>query len=104
MPAGGCGRRPGKRGLVPPFPPILERLVRTLVDEKRLLPSAARPDSVIINHYGAGDCIPPHVDHAAYYRPISTLSLLGEVRPPPLRRRSRAARTAESHTPRCPHC
>ena len=37
-----------------------------------------RPDSCIINQYGKGDCIPPHVDHESYYRPISTLSLLGE--------------------------
>lgn len=37
-----------------------------------------RPDSCIINRYGRGDCIPPHVDHESYYRPISTLSLLGE--------------------------
>ena len=35
-------------------------------------------DSCIINQYGKGDCIPPHVDHESYYRPISTLSLLGE--------------------------
>ena len=70
--------RPGKRGLVPPFPPILDRLVRTLVDEKGLLPASVRPDSVIINSYAAGDCIPPHVDHESYFRPISTLSLLGE--------------------------
>ena len=70
--------RPGKRGLVPPFPPILNRLVAMLVDEKGLLPVGVRPDSVIINSYSAGDCIPPHVDHPSYYRPISTLSLLGE--------------------------
>ena len=70
--------RPGKRGLVPPFPPILNRLVEKLVDEKGLLPKDVRPDSVIINSYSAGDCIPPHVDHPSYYRPISTLSLLGE--------------------------
>ena len=70
--------RPGKRGIVPPFPPILDRLVATLVDEKGLLPAGVRPDSVIINSYAAGDCIPPHVDHKSYFRPISTLSLLGE--------------------------
>ena len=60
--------RPGKRGLVPPFPPILNRLVETLVDQKRLLPADVRPDSVIINAYEPGDCIPPHVDHGSYYR------------------------------------
>lgn len=69
--------RPGKRGLVPPFPPIIERLVDHLVS-KNYLPSDVRPDSCIINKYGQGDCIPPHVDHLSYYRPISTLSLLGE--------------------------
>jgi len=69
--------RPGKRGLVPPFPPILERLVAHLVDN-HYLPAEVRPDSCIINQYNAGDCIPPHVDHSSYYRPISTLSLLGE--------------------------
>eukprot|EP00578_Thalassiosira_sp_NH16_P005345 CAMPEP_0181140124 /NCGR_PEP_ID=MMETSP1071-20121207/35143_1 /TAXON_ID=35127 /ORGANISM="Thalassiosira sp., Strain NH16" /LENGTH=358 /DNA_ID=CAMNT_0023227067 /DNA_START=98 /DNA_END=1174 /DNA_ORIENTATION=- len=69
--------RPGKRGLVPPFPPILEKLVDHLVS-KKYLPSDVRPDSCIINQYDKGDCIPPHVDHSSYYRPISTLSLLGE--------------------------
>lgn len=69
--------RPGKRGLVPPFPPILERLVDHLVNNN-YLPSDVRPDSCIINRYDKGDCIPPHVDHSSYYRPISTLSLLGE--------------------------
>ena len=69
--------RPGKRGLVPPFPPILERLVDHLI-KNNYLPADVRPDSCIINQYGRGDCIPPHVDHQSYYRPISTLSLLGE--------------------------
>jgi len=69
--------RPGKRGLVPPFPPVLERLVDHLMEE-RYLPGDVRPDSCIINRYDAGDCIPPHVDHKSYARPISTLSLLGE--------------------------
>lgn len=69
--------RPGKRGLVPPFPPIIEKLVHHLVSN-HYLPSDVMPDSCIINKYGQGDCIPPHVDHPSYYRPISTLSLLGE--------------------------
>ena len=69
--------RPGKRGLVPPFPPILERLVDRLTSHG-FLPADVRPDSCIINQYDAGDCIPPHVDHPSYHRPISTLSLLGE--------------------------
>ena len=69
--------RPGKRGLVPPLPPIIKRLIDRLIDQK-LLPAAVRPDSVIINRYSKGDCIPPHTDHKSYYRPISTLSLQGE--------------------------
>eukprot|EP00986_Skeletonema_menzelii_P000396 scaffold111_cov142-Skeletonema_menzelii.AAC.19 len=69
--------RPGKRGLVPDFPPIIHRLVNHLV-EGGYLKEEVRPDSCIINQYGKGDCIPPHVDHESYYRPISTLSLLGE--------------------------
>jgi hypothetical protein len=69
--------RPGKRGLVPDFPPIIHRLVNHLVNEG-YLDEDVRPDSCIINQYGEGDCIPPHVDHESYYRPISTLSLLGE--------------------------
>ncbi len=69
--------RPGKRGLVPDFPPIIHRLVTHLVNEG-YLDEDVRPDSCIINQYGKGDCIPPHVDHESYYRPISTLSLLGE--------------------------
>ena len=69
--------RPGKRGMVPPFPPILERLTDLLISSG-YLPEEVRPDSCIINQYAVGDCIPPHVDHASYYRPISTLSLLGE--------------------------
>jgi len=69
--------RPGKRGLVPDFPPIVQKLVNHLIDEG-YLDKEVRPDSCIINQYGKGDCIPPHVDHESYYRPISTLSLLGE--------------------------
>mmetsp|Transcript_16386 Transcript_16386/g.28018 ORF Transcript_16386/g.28018 Transcript_16386/m.28018 type:complete len:396 (-) Transcript_16386:137-1324(-) len=69
--------RPGKRGLVPPFPPILNKLVDHLISNN-YLPSDVRPDSCIINQYDKGDCIPPHVDHQSYFRPISTLSLLGE--------------------------
>lgn len=69
--------RPGKRGLVPPFTPILQCLVDQLM-LNNYLPVACRPDSCIINQYAAGDCIPPHVDHSSYYRPIATLSLLGE--------------------------
>ena len=69
--------RPGKRGLVPPFPPILERLVANLV-KRGFIDASLNPDSCIINSYAPGDCIPPHTDHAAYARPILTLSLLGE--------------------------
>lgn len=69
--------RPGKRGLVPPFPPILVQLVEHLMSHN-YLPADCQPDSCIINQYDTGDCIPPHVDHSSYYRPISTLSLLGE--------------------------
>ena len=69
--------RPGKRGLVPPFPPILERLVANLV-KRGFIDASLRPDSCIINSYAPGDCIPPHTDHEAYARPILTLSLLGE--------------------------
>ena len=42
--------RPGKRGLVPPFPPIIEALVEKLVSGG-LLPASVRPDSCIINSY-----------------------------------------------------
>ena len=54
--------RPGKRGLVPPFPPILERLVANLV-KRGFIDASLRPDSCIINSYAPGDCIPPHTDH-----------------------------------------
>eukprot|EP00956_Cyclotella_meneghiniana_P017592 scaffold28900_cov93-Cyclotella_meneghiniana.AAC.5 len=50
--------RPGKRGIVPPFPPILERLVDHLINNN-LLPADVRPDSCIINQYDRNDCIPP---------------------------------------------
>ncbi|KAL7448728.1 hypothetical protein ACHAWC_002845, partial [Mediolabrus comicus] len=69
--------RPGKRGLVPDFPPILHQLVNELVT-KGYIDNNIRPDSCIINQYGKGDCIPPHVDHESYARPIVTLSLLGQ--------------------------
>ena len=59
--------RPGKRGLVPPFPPILERLVANLV-KRAFIDTSLRPDSCIINSYAPGDCIPPHTDHAACQR------------------------------------
>ena len=62
---------------MPPFPPILERLVANLV-KRGFIDASLRPDSCIINSYARGDCIPPHTDHAAYARPILTLSLLGE--------------------------
>jgi len=55
----------------------VQKLVNHLIDEG-YLDKEVRPDSCIINQYGKGDCIPPHVDHESYYRPISTLSLLGE--------------------------
>ena len=67
--------RPGKASLVPPFPPLLVKLVDVIM-AKGLLP--LRPDSCIINQYAPGDCIPPHTDHESYPRPICTLSLLGE--------------------------
>ena len=62
---------------MPPFPPILERLVANLV-KRGFIDASLNPDSCIINSYAPGDCIPPHTDHAAYARPILTLSLLGE--------------------------
>jgi hypothetical protein len=52
-------------------------LVNELVT-KGYIDDNIRPDSCIINQYGVGDCIPPHVDHESYSRPIVTLSLLGE--------------------------
>ena len=69
--------RPGKRDLVPNFPPILNTLVNELIT-KGYIDNNVRPDSCIINQYGVGDCIPPHVDHESYARPIVTLSLLGQ--------------------------
>ena len=68
---------PGKRGLVPPFPPWLSRLTQQLVAQG-YLPKSCIPNTCIINYYSPGDCIPPHVDHASYPRPICTMSLLGE--------------------------
>ena len=59
-------------------PHFARAYVTRLVDDQGVLPADVRPDSVIINSYSAGDCIPPHVDHASYYRPISTLSLIGQ--------------------------
>jgi hypothetical protein len=52
-------------------------LVNELVT-KGYIDNNIRPDSCIINQYGVGDCIPPHVDHESYVRPIVTLSLLGQ--------------------------
>jgi hypothetical protein len=52
-------------------------LVNELID-KGYIDENVRPDSCIINQYGKGDCIPPHVDHESYSRPIVTLSLLGQ--------------------------
>ena len=45
--------RPGKRGLVPPFPPILERLVANLV-KRGFIDASLNPDSCIINSYAPG--------------------------------------------------
>jgi hypothetical protein len=55
----------------------LNQLVNELVT-KGYIDENVRPDSCIINQYGKGDCIPPHVDHESYSRPIVTLSLLGQ--------------------------
>ena len=68
---------PGKRGLVPPFPPWLAKLTQRLV-ERGYLPRHCVPNTCIINYYTPGDCIPPHVDHESYPRPICTISLMGQ--------------------------
>jgi len=61
--------------VVEPIPPILEKLIDHLTSIGAL-PAAVRPDTIIINVYNEGDCIPPHIDHPIYPRPFSTLSLL----------------------------
>jgi len=61
--------------IVEPIPPILEQLIDRLTS-LGALPRSCRPDTVIINVYNQGDCIPPHIDHPIYPRPFSTLSLL----------------------------
>ena len=38
--------------------------------DRGYLDQDVRPDSCIINQYGMGDCIPPHVDHESYHRPV----------------------------------
>jgi len=60
-------------GLPPCMKAIINRLVVTGVVTK-----AMAPDSVIVNSYQTGDCIPPHVDHHDFERPFCTLSLLSE--------------------------
>eukprot|EP00937_MAST-01D_sp_MAST-1D-sp2_P002829 g2829.t1 len=63
---------------VEPLDSTLTRLIDHLVTVGAL-PAATRPDTAIINIYRVGDSIPPHIDHPAYPRPFSTLSLLTDA-------------------------
>lgn len=58
--------------VVEPMPRVLQALVRRLV-RWGVLPAAKPPDSAIINIYEPEDCIPPHIDHHNYTRPLCTL-------------------------------
>ena len=51
------------------MPRVLQALVRRLV-RWGVLPAAKAPDSAIINIYEPEDCIPPHIDHHDFTRPL----------------------------------
>jgi alkylated DNA repair dioxygenase AlkB len=57
-----AGHRIAPEVSVEAMPPCLCKLVEKL-EERSVLPLDKRMDSCIINHYGVGDCIPPHIDH-----------------------------------------
>ena len=63
-------------GMITALPPILQRLVNTLVDVGAF-PSCERPNHVLINEYLPGEGILPHTDGPAYYFRTATISLGG---------------------------
>ena len=64
-----AGHRIEPEAPIAEIPPLIEALIDDLT-EKGVLPLAVRPDTVIVNVYNEGDCIPPHVDHPVYPRPF----------------------------------
>ena len=63
-------------GMITALPPILQRLVDTLVDVGAF-PSCKPPNHVLINEYNPGEGILPHTDGPAYYSRTATISLGG---------------------------
>ena len=63
-------------GMIAHLPPILQRLVDTLVDVGAF-PSCKPPNHVLINEYNPGEGILPHTDGPAYYSRTATISLGG---------------------------
>jgi len=63
-------------GMIAHLPPILQRLVHTLVDVGAF-PSCEPPNHVLINEYNPGEGILPHTDGPAYYSRTATISLGG---------------------------
>jgi len=63
-------------GMITALPPILQRLVDTLVDVGAF-PSCEPPNHVLINEYLPGEGILPHTDGPAYYSRTATISLGG---------------------------
>jgi len=61
--------------LVEPIPQIVHTLIDQLTAQG-MLPEDKRPDTVIVNVYNEGDCIPPHIDALVYPRPFCTVSML----------------------------
>ncbi|XP_059653444.1 RNA demethylase ALKBH9B-like [Cornus florida] len=73
------GNPPGilRQGDVDPIPLLFKQMIKRMV-RWHVLPPTCVPNSCIVNIYGEGDCIPPHIDHHDFLRPFCTVSFLTE--------------------------
>lgn len=50
---------------VDPFKQMIKRMVRW-----NIIPPTCLPDNCIVNIYAVGDCVPPHIDHHDFVKPL----------------------------------
>ncbi|KAL5769244.1 hypothetical protein ACOSQ2_016027 [Xanthoceras sorbifolium] len=62
---------------VDPLPLLFKQMIKRMV-RWHVLPPTCIPNSCVVNIYDEGDCIPPHIDHHDFLRPICTVSFLTE--------------------------
>ncbi|KAJ3672532.1 hypothetical protein LUZ60_007253 [Juncus effusus] len=73
------GNPPGilRKTSADPIPSLFKLMICRLV-RFHVLPTNCVPDSLIVNIYEPGDCIPPHIDSHDFVRPFCTVSFLSE--------------------------